>query len=73
MPFVALRMGDLRFRGWALNAHRLPTDMPEMRITSDDLMPNAHQKGVDMRVGLDICVVDTKETGRGGRSGDWRQ
>ena len=61
MPFVALRMGDLRFRGWTLNAHRLPADQPELSITSDHLVPNVHQKGVDMRVGLDIASLALKK------------
>lgn len=26
VPFVALRMGDLRFRGWTLNSHHLPVE-----------------------------------------------
>ena len=60
MPFVAMRMGDLRFRGWTLNAHQLPVDKPELLITSEDLLPNVHQKGVDMRVGLDIASLTLK-------------
>lgn len=43
VPFVALRMGDLRFRGWTLNAHQLPADQAEVSITSDNLVPNVHQ------------------------------
>ena len=61
VPFVALRMGDLRFRGWTLNAHLLPPDQAEVSITSDDLVPNVHQKGVDMRVGLDIASLTLKK------------
>ena len=57
MPFVAPGMGDLRFRGWTLNAHRLPADQPELSITSDHLVPNVHEKGVDMRVGLRRMVT----------------
>ncbi len=60
-PFMALRMGELRFRGWTLNAHRLPQDQPELTITSNDLVPNVHQKGVDMRVGLDIASLALKK------------
>lgn len=61
MPFVALRMGDLRFRGWTLNSRRLPEDQQELTITSEDLVPNVHQKGVDMRVGLDIASLALKK------------
>lgn len=53
-------MGDLKFRGWTLNAHQLPADQPEMKITSEHLVPNVHQKGVDMRVGLDIASLTLK-------------
>ena len=49
VPFMALRMGDLRFRGWTLNVGRLPADEPQVEIKADDLRPNVHQKGVDMR------------------------
>ena len=61
VPFVALRMGDLRFRGWTLNTRKLPVDQKEMTITSDDLVPNVQQKGVDMRVGLDIASLTLKK------------
>jgi len=61
LPFVALRMGDLRFRGWTLNAHGLPTEQEELTITSEDLLPNVHQMGVDMRVGLDIASLALKK------------
>ena len=60
VPYVALRMGDLKFRGWTLNAHQLPANQPEMKITSEHLVPNVHQKGVDMRVGLDIASLTLK-------------
>ena len=61
VPFVALRMGDLRFRGWTLNMGRVPTDEPQLQITADDLRPNVHQKGVDMRIGLDIASLTLKK------------
>lgn len=61
VPYVALRMGDLRFRGWTLNSHKLPTNQSEVLITSEDLIPNVHQKGVDMRVGLDIASLTLKD------------
>ena len=61
IPFIALRMGDLRFRGWTLNMGRLPADEPQIEITADDLRPNVHQKGVDMRIGLDIASLTLKK------------
>ena len=32
-----------------------------MSVTSDNLVPNVHQKGVDMRVGLDIASLTLKK------------
>ena len=61
VPFVALRMGDLRFRGWTLDTRQLPADKPQFQITADDLRPNVHQKGVDMRIGLDIASLTLKK------------
>lgn len=60
VPFVALRMGELRFRGWALSGRRMPLDAPEVSVTAEDLLPNVQQKGVDMRVGLDIASLTLK-------------
>ena len=60
VPFLALRMGELRFRGWTLNARQLPAHDEEATITSESLIPNVHQKGVDMRVGLDIASLTLK-------------
>ena len=54
-------MGELRFRGWAVNTRRLVDDEHELLITSDDLVPNVHQKGVDMHVGLDIASLTLKK------------
>lgn len=58
---MALRMGDLRFRGWTLNMRRLPVNAPRVEIMADDLHPNVHQKGVDMRIGLDIASLTLKK------------
>ena len=73
MPYVALRMGDLKFRGWTLNARQLPADQPEMKITSEHLVPNVHQKGVDMRVGLDIASLTLKNNNLGTRASSPRR
>ena len=40
---------------------RLPIDEPQVEITADDLRPNVHQKGVDMRIGLDIASLTLKK------------
>lgn len=63
IPFVALRMGELSFRGWKLNQRSLQNHMAsaDLRITAGDLAPNIQQKGVDMRIGLDIAALTLKK------------
>lgn len=43
-----------------MNSHQLPKDAPEFLVTGEHLVPNVHQKGVDMRVGLDIASLTLK-------------
>ncbi len=60
-PFVALRMGELGFRGWEVRSDVLrQRGVSEVKITADDLKPNIQQKGVDMRIGLDIAALTLK-------------
>jgi uncharacterized LabA/DUF88 family protein len=49
----AIRRGNLVFRGW------VPRNVPVTgrALTDDDFRPNFEQKGVDMRVGLDIASM----------------
>ncbi|MXW73347.1 MAG: NYN domain-containing protein [Gammaproteobacteria bacterium] len=54
-------MGDLKFRGWRLRARELPEETHAMQVTAEHLIPNIHQKGVDMRVGLDIASLTLKK------------
>ena len=63
IPFLALRMGELGFRGWSLDSRLFRANMisTEIRITAADLSPNIQQKGVDMRVGLDIAALTLKK------------
>ena len=44
-----------------MNTWKLPADEPQFQITADDLRPNVHQKGVDMRIGLDIASLTLKK------------
>lgn len=62
IPFLALRMGELSFRGWKLDNSLLRPHMAsaDLRITATDLAPNIQQKGVDMRIGLDIAALTLK-------------
>lgn len=60
LPYFALRMGDLAFRGWKLDARRLRDSQDMIEIRSADLRPEIGQKGVDMRIGLDIASLTLK-------------
>ena len=65
VPYVALRMGELSFRGWTLKKGGIPTDQPSVTIGADDLHPLIQQKGVDMRLGLDIAALALKRLVKG--------
>ncbi len=52
--FFAVRRGTLAFRGWALRSNRTGLGRD---LTDDDFRPNFEQKGVDMRIGLDIATI----------------
>ncbi len=57
----AVRRGTLAFRGWA------PKNIPisSRALTDADFAPNFEQKGVDMRIGLDIATIsDASRTDR---------
>ena len=48
----AVRLGTLKFRGW------VPRNIPlesTSQLTDADFKPNFEQKGVDMRIGLDMA------------------
>lgn len=61
LPYVALRMGELGFRGWALKKDVLRPAVNEVTITAEELQPSIQQKGVDMRIGLDIAALTLKK------------
>lgn len=61
IDYFALRMGEIRFRGWELDQRRLPDSEEEHQITADDFRPSLQQKGVDMRIGLDIASLALKK------------
>jgi uncharacterized LabA/DUF88 family protein len=60
LPFVALRMGELNFRGWGVAPDALPDKADQATITAADIRPSIQQKGVDMRIGLDIAALTLK-------------
>ena len=63
----AVRRGELVFRGWRVgeSAGRSLRRDPRKVVSGSDFVPDLVQKGVDMRIGLDIaalalkCLVDT--------------
>jgi uncharacterized LabA/DUF88 family protein len=60
-PFMALRLGELSFHGWAVTAKKLAKASGEtVEIRADDLVPQITQKGVDMRIGMDIAALTLK-------------
>ena len=58
---VALRMGELGHNGWHVRSNRLRGTVASVEITADDLVPAIQQKGVDMRIGLDIAALTLKK------------
>lgn len=60
-PFFALRFGELFLEGWRLKKKLLKKPGPTLEITSNDFEPNVRQKGVDMRIGLDIASLTLKK------------
>jgi uncharacterized LabA/DUF88 family protein len=60
-PFFALRFGELVFEGWRLKKKILNKPGPKIEIDSAAMEPNIRQKGVDMRIGLDIASLTLKK------------
>ena len=52
----AIRRGVLKFRGWTPRSRPAQVGVPHVPTTDDDFKPNFLQKGVDMRIGLDIAA-----------------
>jgi uncharacterized LabA/DUF88 family protein len=66
MPDMALRMGEVAVRGWRLDPGIVKSLAKSPRpVGPEDLVPDIEQKGVDLRIGLDIArlslgrLVDT--------------
>lgn len=60
-PYFALRFGELHLEGWRLKQRILRKPGPRVEINTTDLEPNIRQKGVDMRIGLDIASLALKK------------
>jgi uncharacterized LabA/DUF88 family protein len=53
---VALRKGEVAVRGWKLRTANIKSIVKSKRpLEAEDLAPNIEQKGVDLRIGLDIA------------------
>ena len=66
VPFLALRYGHLRCRGWVLHDRWIKRALQQgvdqiSSIEEADVVPRIEQKGVDMRIGLDIASLTLKK------------
>lgn len=59
-PFFALRFGELSHDGWHLKPRIHSRPGPTVQISAADFQPTIRQKGVDMRIGLDIASLTLK-------------
>lgn len=62
-PNMALRMGETAVHGWALGdaALRDIRKKGARAVTANDFVPNIEQKGVDLRIGLDIARLAIRQ------------
>jgi uncharacterized LabA/DUF88 family protein len=57
----SVRLGVLKFRGFVLNPKRIPYT-PGQPLTDGDFYPDFEQKGVDMRIGIDIANLSSNKS-----------
>jgi uncharacterized LabA/DUF88 family protein len=57
----SLRLGMLKFRGFVLNPAKIPYT-PGQPLTDADFYPDFEQKGVDMRIGIDIANLSANHS-----------
>ena len=61
-PDVALRLGDLSVQGWQIGEIATKNLLAQSRaIEARDLVPKITQKGVDLRIGLDIARLALRQ------------
>lgn len=63
MPFFAVRLGELSFNGWSVDQKLFKNVDPKtqsLQLSHEHLKPIIAQKGVDMRIGLDIAALALK-------------
>ncbi len=62
LPNFAVRRGALVFHGWQLGNRAERTLLKRGgEVLANDLVPKLEQKGVDMRIGLDIATLALKQ------------
>ena len=65
MSQVALRIGSLNYRGWKLTdefyGNLINGTVSPNSISESDIKPNFTQKGVDMKIGIDIASLVFKK------------
>lgn len=61
-PMVALRRGDVKHRGWRIRKEYQDKlfNGTVNSLTDNDIEPIFEQKGVDMRIGIDIATLSFK-------------
>ena len=58
---VAFRAGHTAFRGWALKPRAFNQVVRgQANLAEDDVKPNIQQKGVDIKIGLDIALLSAR-------------
>src|SRR3546814_6587966 len=58
----ALRKGETVVRGWSLGERAAKNILKNPRMPeANDLVPNIEQKGVDLRIGLDIARLSLRQ------------
>jgi uncharacterized LabA/DUF88 family protein len=65
MPFIALRRGVVKPRGWVLRMSYLKkllaSEGAAPVLTADDMRLSLTQKGVDMRIDIDVATLSLKK------------
>jgi uncharacterized LabA/DUF88 family protein len=57
----SVRLGVLKFRGYVINNNKIPYT-PGQPLTDNDFHPEFEQKGVDMRIGIDMANVSANRS-----------
>ena len=65
-PDFALRLGELKQNTWAVKHKVWPSDKAPSQASiilgADDIKPDIKQKGVDLRIGMDIACMAIRKS-----------